>query len=279
MKRILASVSLVLSLALLGGCSANIYSPDQPGVVTSSPGGGEGKPDNGGSGDGSSVDRSVIKTADIYLTSEEPNRAGDQMASIVKVAGGYLDQRSSSNETTGAVTRVSLVVRVPASKLDSVLAQFKDLGAVQNLTLSTSDVTLSVLDLEARISALEVSVNRLLGLLKLANTASDLIEVENALSQRQAELESLKTQLSYYRDAVAMSTINVTVTTPALARQKFPTDFWSGVLLGWQGLVGFLTFVLVAFGVVIPWVFAIGVPAAALTLGVIWAVRRRPSRK
>ncbi len=272
-------MTLVLSLAVLSGCSANNYSPDQPGVITSSPGSGDGKTDNGGSNDGSTVDRSVIKTADIYLTNEEPNRVGDEMATIVRIAGGYLDQRSSSNETTGSVSRVSLVARVPAIKLDSVLAQFKALGKVQTLTISTSDVTLSVRDLEARIAALEVSVNRLLGLLKLANTAGDLIEVENALSQRQAELESLKTQLSYYRDAVAMSTINVTVTTPALAPQKFPSDFWSGVLLGWQALVGFLTFVVVAFGVVIPWVLAIAVPLAALAWGVLWAVRRRPSRK
>ena len=276
MKKLTAIIALALGVFLLAGCSDITYAPVDPGVVTSSSGTG-GKDDNGSPG-GETTDRAVIKTADLYITNSDPSKTADQLVAIVGQQGGYVDQRSVSNGSDAANARVNLVVRVPAAKLDAALTQLKALGTVASLTVSASDVTLTVKDLQARIGALEVSVNRLLDLMKVAKSATDLIQIETTLSQRQTELESLKTQLSYYDDAVAMSTVNVTITSPQLAPQQYPSDFLQGLILGWNALVGFFSAVFVTIGVVIPWLIIVGAPITAVVYDLVLRRRKREAK-
>jgi hypothetical protein len=229
---------------------------------------------------GVATDRSVIQTANLYLTADKPGEAADDLTKIVSDEKGFLDQRSISNDQNGEVSRVDLVVRIPAAKLDAILDEFKALGKVESLTISSSDVTLSVKDIEARISSLEVSVDRLLALLETAKTAADLVDIENALSQRQAELESLKSTLTYYKDAVALSSVYVTIAGPDVAPEDRPDDFWQGIVFGWNALVSFFGSFVIGIGVVVPWVIGIGVPIAAILFyGVFWSRRKNRSAK
>ena len=287
MKKFLALSALVLGLFILTGCvSVSDSTPDSavtepgmdPGMSGSTDSKGEFVAPSGSSG--TAVDRSVIKTASLYLTADKPGDAADDLAKIVNDAEGYLDQRSISNDQNGEVSRVDLVVRVPEAKLDAILEEFKALGKVESLSISSSDVTLSVKDLEARISSLEVSVDRLLALLETAKTAAELVDIENALSQRQAELESLKSTLTYYKDAVALSSVYVTIAGPNVAPEDRPDDFWQGIIFGWNAMISFFGSVIVGIGVAVPWVVGLGVPvAAALFYGIYWSRRRNSSRK
>ena len=287
MKKFLALLALALGLFVLTGCvSVSDSSPDsavtEPGMDSGMGGSTDSKGEfvapSGGSG--TAVDRSVIKTASLYLTADKPGEAADDLTKIVSDEKGYLDQRSISNDQNGEVSRVELVVRVPAAKLDVILDDFKALGKVESLTISSSDVTLSVKDIEARISSLEVSVDRLLALLETAKTAADLVDIENALSQRQAELESLKSTLTYYKDAVAMSSVYVTIAGPDVAPEDRPDDFWQGIVFGWNALVAFFRSFIIGIGVVVPWIVGIGVPLGAILFyGIYWSRRRNRSSK
>ena len=282
MKKFFAFVALLVSLFILSGCvSVSDSSPDSSMTVPGDAGCGA-KEDfvAPNTSSGVSSDRSVIQTASIYLTADKPGEAADGLTKIVKDEKGYLDQRSISNDQNGEVNRVDLVVRVPAAKLDAILEEFRALGKVESLTISSSDVTLSVKDIEARISSLEVSVDRLLALLETAKTAADLVDIENALSQRQAELESLKSTLSYYKDALAMSSITVTIAGPDVAPEDRPDDFWQGIIFGWNALVSFFGSFVIGIGVVVPWVVGIGVPLGAILFyGIYWSRRRNRSAK
>lgn len=281
MKKFFAFVALVISLFILSGCvSVSDSSPDSA-ITEPGMGGGSDVKDelvapSGGSG--TAVDRSVIKTASLYLTADKPGEAADDLTKIVSDEKGYLDQRSISNNQDGEVSRVDLVVRVPASNLDAILEKFKALGKVESLTISSSDVTLSVKDIEARISSLEVSVDRLLALLETAKTAADLVDIENALSQRQAELESLKSTLTYYKDAIAMSSVSITIAGPDVAPEDRPDDFWQGIVFGWNSLVAFFGSFVIGIGVVVPWIIGIGVPLGAILFyGIYWSRKRNRS--
>jgi hypothetical protein len=283
MKKFFAFAALVISLFILSGCvSVSDSSPDS-GVAEPGIGSDVGiKEDLGGGASSSGVgtDRSVIQTANLYLTADKPGEAADDLTKIVSDEKGFLDQRSISNDQNGEVSRVDLLVRVPAAKLEAILDEFKALGKVESLTISSSDVTLSVKDIEARISSLEVSVDRLLALLETAKTAADLVDIENALSQRQAELESLKSTLTYYKDAVALSSVYVTIAGPEVAPEDRPDDFWQGIVFGWNSLVSFFGSFIIGIGVVVPWVVGIGVPLAAIVFyGIYWSRRRNRSSK
>ncbi len=283
MKKFFAFAALVISLFILSGCvSVSDSSPDT-GVTEPGMDSGSGiKEDFAGptTSSGVATDRSVIQTANLYLTADKPGEAADDLTKIVSDEKGFLDQRSISNDQNGEVSRVDLVVRIPAAKLDAILDEFKALGKVESLTISSSDVTLSVKDIEARISSLEVSVDRLLALLETAKTAADLVDIENALSQRQAELESLKSTLTYYKDAVALSSVYVTIAGPDVAPEDRPDDFWQGIVFGWNALVSFFGSFVIGIGVVVPWVIGIGVPIAAILFyGVFWSRRKNRSAK
>lgn len=281
MKKLwLLSVGLVLSLGL-SSCSMAASSPDlvNPGYDT---GGSSGNEDVSGGDksegfaptDGSSSDRSVIKTASAYLTAENPATAAAEVVALSDSKLGRVDQRTVLTDADGVPYQASLVLRIPTDSLEAVLDQLPSIGQVQSLEVGASDVTVTVRDLEARVAALDTSVTRLLDLLSRAATTSELIEIESALTQRQAELDGLKSTLSYYRDAVSYATLSVTIVTEQDALPNTPDNFWEGLVAGWQGLVAFGEGLLISSGVALPWLIALGAPAAAITVLLIRRLRR-----
>jgi len=107
----------------------------------------------------------------------EPTQVADRLSSAVTDAGGRVDSRS---EQSGAPSQsgspvVDLVLRIPSDKVDGVLADAKKLGAVESMSISHADVTSKRVDVDARIEALQTSVNRLLELMGRAGNTSDLL--------------------------------------------------------------------------------------------------------
>src|SRR5699024_9813240 len=100
-------------------------------------------------------------------------------------------------------------LRVPADELEQLMKDIEGSGEVVERSQNAEDVTDAVRDLDARISALEVSTERLEDIMGEADSAADLLEAEKALSERQGELESLVAQRDDLEDQVSMSTLEV----------------------------------------------------------------------
>ena len=251
----LLAILAVSSIALTGCAATN--SADMSNVAGYDPGApvGGGKFTDLGSAAGisSTQDASIITTAYAFLTDDNPSAVADTVDQRVKAAQGKIDGRSVSSDADGRITSVSLTVRVPAAAVDSFLAGLSEVATVHDLSQNSTDVTLVVTDYQARISALESSIARFVTLEKSAKTAQDLIDIETALSDRQAQLEQLQSEMRYYSDQIALSTIQVEIGLPASATDPIPDNFWGGIVAGWKGLLGFLSGVIVAIGVVIPW--------------------------
>ena len=271
---------LVLSAIALTGCSS--MSTELP--ATNISGYEPGAPTVGGSnadlgsdaGISSIRDESIITTAYAFLTGNDPAAVADDVEKRSKAAQGKIDGRSAMSDTDGNVTSVSLTVRIPAAAVDSFITGLDEIATVHNLSQNSTDVTLTVTDYEARISALESSITRFTALEKSAKTTQDLIEIESALAERQAQLEQLQSEMRYYSDQIALSTVQIDIGLPESATDPIPDDFWGGIVAGWNGLLAFFGGTLVAFGRVIPWIPVI---AGLVWLG-MWLVRRfvtRPS--
>lgn len=270
---------VALATIALSGCSA---APSSDGV--SGGGGAEpGAPSVIGGGDSpvspdgapSVPDESVITTAYAYLTDESPETVADAIVARATSAGGKIDGRASSSDVDGTVVSVSLTVRVPSDAVDTFVSDLDDVATVHSLTQSSTDVTLIVTDYAARISALEGSIARFLALEKTATSVQDLIEIETAVADRQAQLEQLQAEMRYYSDLITLSTIQVEIGLPASATDPIPDDFWGGVVAGWKGLLTFLNSIVVAVGIAVPWIPLIG---AVSWLG-WWGVRRVMARR
>jgi len=270
----------MVAVVLLAGCtsgasdSASDEAPPSNGLPTEEVAEGS---DGGVSGGASpeSADRDVIVLGYLTITAEDPIEAADDAVRIVERAGGRVDSRSEQPGVDGGGNGAfaQLVVRIPSDELTETLDEIKQLGEVEDVSINSTDVTAQTQDLDARISALQASVDRLLALLPLATSTTDLIAIETALSERQANLESLQAQRRYLSEQVDLSTITVDFGSQDAAPVDEPEGFLDGLVAGWTALVGFLGAALIAFGVALPWLAAVAVLALAALL-IVRSVRR-----
>jgi hypothetical protein len=166
------------------------------------------------------------------------------------------------------------VLRIPADDLDRTLAELKKLGTVNFLTLNAADVTQQTRDIDARITSLKTSVDRLLALMATAKDTSDLIALESALSSRQAELQSLQSQRDYLSDQIDYSTITLELFSEGTVAPPQPGTFWDGIVAGWNALIATIGGVLVGLGFILPWLAALGV-VGAIVLLILWVSTRK----
>lgn len=286
-------VTTALAALLLGGCAAAAESSDSGGLPAVG-GGYEEAPvaDGGGfegaiggdldgeqSGDPDAGDRSIVTTGYLYLTVEEPLEAAAEAVAIVERIAGRVDGRQEyapretaySSDAGGA----ELILRIPSDRLTATLDDLKELGEVEELQLSSTDISREVQDVDARVEALRSSITRLLALQGQAGTVEDLIALETAISDRQAQLESYEAQQRLLADQVSLSTITLVLGSPEVAPPDEPDTFLTGLVAGWEALVGFGSVLLVIAGVLLPWLVALGLIGVIVLLIVRAAVRRR----
>lgn len=211
--------------------------------------------------------RQEIVTGYLQLTADDPVAVGRQVAFVVENADGRVDSATEQPEQSSVLT-----VRVPAARLDGVIDEIRSLGRVTSLSTSRDDVTMQYTDLEARAGALRASVDRLRALLESSTNTADLIEAENALAQRQADLDSLEAQRRAMADMIDLSTLTVDIDT-----ERRPSDedsFVDGLVSGWNSLWSTLGASIVALGVALPWVAFLIVCAGVVYLVVRIVARR-----
>ncbi len=261
----LIGTGLLAALILLTGCEGGGA-------------GGSGAVDDkveAGAAPGTTVDqapREIIRNADIAVRVPDVRQSVAQANAIAADASGRTSSESITVE--GESVYAYLTLRVPAETLDDVLARLGQLGDVQSVNVTSEDVTTQVVDLDARISALQTSVDRLEQLLSQATSAQALVEIERELSARQAELDSLTAQRAVLADAVALSTVYVSLTPESEAAQFTPPGFLSGLESGWNALRTVVATVITAAGFLLPFALALAVVAVPIIV-VVFALRRR----
>ena len=288
MRRIITiPTALVLATIALTGCSAaNSGSSDsdsggvaapqvQPGTEFSE-GTADGVKDEAGNGQVAAGDRQVITTGWVTITVDDPTDAAADAVRITEQSGGRIDGRSEyapkDNTDNGSAT---LTLRIPSAKLTEALDKLRELGTVEEVSLNSSDVTMTTQDLDARITALSASVDRLLALLANATDTDTLIQLETAISDRQAQLESLESERRYYADQVSLSTVTLNLVTVFEGPVAQPVTFLDGLAAGWAAFVAFFAGLLVALGVLLPWLVFAGI----ITFVVIATIRWNRKRK
>ncbi|MEO7147755.1 MAG: DUF4349 domain-containing protein [Terrimesophilobacter sp.] len=282
MKRILVTAALILSVFTLAGCSlAGTSSSDTStsgGAPESAPGV---APAPGIAVDGAVKDAvvgpQIITTVQLTVTVDAPITAADEAARIVARVGGTVADRSERAASEREPGSAQLTLRIPSDKLTATLDDLKKLGVARDTSINSTDVTAQSQDLDARITALQTSVDRLLALMSKATTTADLITIESALSDRQANLESLQSQKRGLDDQVSLSTVTLYLISQQDTPKENPDTFWTGLVSGWNSFVGFLAGVLVVVGILIPWIAAAGIAAGIALLSIRSARRRKSS--
>ena len=221
--------------------------------------------------------RDVVKTASMTIMVANPSEAADRAAAITEDAAGRVDSRSEEAGSGTGRARTQVVLRVPAGKLDETMRDLKALGTVERAEISTEDVTAQRVDLDARINALQTSVDRLLAIMRDAKDPEALIKAEDALSERQADLDSLRAQREALGDRIDYSTLTVTFVADTIGGPEEYRGFLGQIERGWNALTSTVGDLVLLFGLLLPWLGALTV-AGGIGFGLIRLLTKRRRR-
>jgi hypothetical protein len=238
--------------------------------------------------------KDLIITAGIQVKTADAARAAAQAEQIATAAGGYVasesvgsgsqpvpqPQSSAGGSVPGPATlpdvnddadtiQAVLVLRVPPQQVDSVLKQLGGKGSVTYQNRSATDVTGQVADVASRVTSAQAAIAELRTMIDKAASMNDLISLEQALAQRESDLESLEAQQKALADQVQYATITVGYFSHGTTAAPPPppaTGFTRGLTVGWHAFTRTVRGFLAAVGWLLPF-------AGLVAIG-WWPVRR-----
>ena len=171
--------------------------------------------DGGVAGSGSTAplnpgERLVIRDASLVLQVVDVSAADQQIRTAVSAANGYV--LSSSTNGTDADAVIYLTLKIPSDQLDATITLVEKLSdKILSRSMSGSDVTEEYIDMSGRLVAQEAARDRLLELLKKAETVEAAVAVNSALTDVQSQIEQLSGRMRYLRQGSQFSSLSVEI--------------------------------------------------------------------
>ena len=153
--------------------------------------------------------RDIIRTATVTAEVDNVIDAGAAATRAVRAVGGYV--AGQNTVTTGNQDRATLTFKVPPRDFDETLANVGGVGKVLEQTISASDVTERIVNLQSQITTSEASVERLRSFLANASDLTEVARFEAQLLERETQLELLRGQVRTLQNQVGLSTITLTL--------------------------------------------------------------------
>jgi hypothetical protein len=223
-------------------------------------------------------DRKLARRADISITVGDVDAAAAKVRAIAASAKGMVTAEAISSEPDDPALGgfSTITISVPTAELDATLDRLAEIGEVHSRNASTDDVTAQYVDTESRVKTMQASVDRVRALMTQATKLGDVVALEAELSRRQADLEATQSQLAALEDSVALSPVDVQLSTDeqVLEEAEDDTGFLAGLQAGWTAFTGSVTVLLTLVGAILP--FAV-VAALVLVPVLVW-LRRRTGR-
>jgi hypothetical protein len=158
-------------------------------------------------------ERLVIVNVDMGIVVKDPKTRMAEISKLANDMGGYVVSSNVYETYTSMgkqVPEATIVVRIPAERLDEALAQIKkDAVDVDYENRSGQDVTNIYVDLQSQLRAKEAAEKKLLEIMEEATRAEDVLAIYLQVQSVQTEIEILKGQIKYYEESAALSSISV----------------------------------------------------------------------
>lgn len=292
---ILLTAVLLTAVLLLSGCAAR--APEAaPAPAAESSSGGALDDASVAQGDGiglPGVNRKMVARAIIELVVQDTAATVDEIRTLSSDLGGYVSDANlyKDSYTETDLLRGSLVLRVPAERLDEALDRLEALALdVRTKNISREDVTDQYSDVDAQLRNLQAAEEELRGLLAEVRarpdaTPEDILTVYHSLTEIRGQIEQLQGRKNMLDNLIALSTIEV-ILAPDLAQRPVVEEGWRpGVVLrnAVRALVTTLQFLvdaLIWLGIyVLPVVILLAIPFVILFLAVRWFLKRSRRRK
>ncbi|WP_435198409.1 DUF4349 domain-containing protein [Janibacter sp. GS2] len=223
----------------------------------------------------------IARTAGLRITVADVEEASATVRSTASGAGGYVSSEETrvadEDESTTEGSWAEIVVTVPVADLEPTMATLSRVGTVTQRTSDATDLSQQYTDTRARVSSMKKSIARLRALIDEAEDLEQVVDLENELATREADLESKVSQQKSLEKRTTTAPITVRLATADTSGDTdtgAETGFLAGLQQGWSGFTGALTLALTALGAVTPFVLT-----SVVVLGpTLWWLRRRAAR-
>jgi hypothetical protein len=222
--------------------------------------------------------QAISYTADLKVQAKDVTAAANQAKGYVLAAGGYVATETGSTDPASA----NLSFRVPAANYSTVLTQLTDkLGKRLSLQQNAQDKTQEVADVASRVKSAQATLDTFKRLLSKANTIGDVLNVEQEISTREADLESLQARQKALAQETLYSTITLAVegmgTPPPAKKHHSQNGFAAGLSNGWDAFTALLSGLAAGLGWLLPFlILAVVVGVPALVVRRRLQTRRKP---
>ncbi len=212
--------------------------------------------------------RIEIFEASVSIELEDVKAGVAQVTIIAQQANGFVSDSSSSSR--GDRDRASITIRVPNDAFTSTIAAIQLLGDVRSTQTTSDDITEEFTDLTIRRDNLLKQEERFLEILDVADTVSDILEIERELGRVRSDIERLTGRINFLANLVAFSTIQTSFVQPAttpLPSYNIGEIFRNGLSI----LLNSFRIILDIFFALVPFVI-VGVP-------IYYVYRKRKERR
>ena len=217
-----------------------------------------------------SVERKIIRTADLSMEVENYDKGVQAVREIIKKRNAYI--ASETENRWDYRIQNQYAIKLPPAQLDGFIADLEAIAfEIPNKSVSAKDVTREYIDLEIRLNAKREIADRYQNILQSAKSVKDILEIEEKLRYVIEEIESTEGQLRYLKNQVKWSTLNLTLfesieVAPTKGR-SFIKRLGSSIKTGWKVLQDLI------LGIVSIW------PIVIIGIGIAYYFLRRRKQK
>lgn len=154
----------------------------------------------------------IIYSADATVETTEFEQSMEGLEKLIEKYKGWVQSSSVNgsnyyNEARGyASTRsASYTIRIPSESFSTLMSSLSEIGNIPYTHVYTENVTSQYYDVQARLTAYQTQEKRLLEMMEIAETVSDVITIEDRLTELRYEIESLQSTLNSWDRSVSYS--------------------------------------------------------------------------
>ncbi|HEY5092494.1 MAG TPA: DUF4349 domain-containing protein [Acidimicrobiales bacterium] len=155
-----------------------------------------------------------VGTIDLTIGGRQFQTTLTQLTAFATADGGFVSSTHAHMGTkkNGTFSTGSIVLQVPERRFATLVDQVRHVGHATSVVTSANDVTGQYVDLQARISALQVSRTQYLAIMTRTNSINGILAVQSQLNSIQSQIEQLQGQLNLLNSETTYATLSVALT-------------------------------------------------------------------